>query len=118
MKKIFLFILFVSTAYFVNAQARFFDKFKIEYERTVNVHAQYKDMDNSWFEQIKERIPKEVKTYHEFIGDATRTIYRPGKEAPFDARSWYRPVADKNVVYTDFQQAKTVSQKPVFEETF
>ncbi len=31
---------------------------------------------------------------------------------------WYRPVGDKNVVYTDYKKGVTISQKPVFEETF
>ena len=118
MKKI-LFLKVLSIACFAaSAQTKFFDKIKVEFERNVNVHAQYKDMDQGWFEQIKERIPRESITYHEFIGDVNKAIYRPGKEAAIDARSWYRPVADKNVVFTDYQQKKMVSQKPVFEETF
>ncbi len=99
-------------------QTHFFGKVKIEFEKTLNVHASYKTMDPQWFERIKERLPKEAITYHQFIGDSTRSIYKPGKEADIDPRSWYRPVADKNVVFTDYKTGKTIAQKPVFEETF
>ncbi len=99
-------------------QTQFFGKVKIEFEKTLNVHASYKTMDPQWFERIKERLPKEAITYHQFIGDSTRSIYKPGKEADIDPRSWYRPVADKNVVFTDYKTGKTIAQKPVFEETF
>ena len=67
---------------------------------------------------IKDRLPREAITEHVFIGDSTRSIYKPGKEADLDLRSGYRPVAEKNVVYSDFKTRRTVSQKPVFEETF
>ena len=37
---------------------------------------------------------------------------------PLDPRMWYRPVGDKNIVYTDYRRGISISQKPVFEETF
>ena len=37
---------------------------------------------------------------------------------PPDPRFWYRPVADKNVVYNNYKTKKTIAQKPVYEETF
>lgn len=33
-------------------------------------------------------------------------------------RSWYQPIADKNIVYNDYRKGTTITQKPVFEETF
>ena len=118
MKKISLFAITLFSLGFCNAQTQFFSKVKIEFEKNINVHGTYKDMDPTWYERIKERLPKEAITYHEFIGDSTKTIYRPGKEIEVDPRTWYRPVADKNVVFTDFKMGKTIAQKPVFEETF
>jgi len=99
-------------------QTQFFGKVKIEFEKTLNVHASYKSMDSRWYDMIKERLPKESITYHQFIGDSTRSIYKPSKEAEYDPRSWFRPVADKNIVFTDFKTGKAIAQKPVFEETF
>jgi GLPGLI family protein len=73
---------------------------------------------NSWYEQNKDRYPVSQLAYYEFTGDSSHSLYKPIKETPPDMRSWYRPVGDKNVVYTDFQKGISISQKPVFEETF
>jgi GLPGLI family protein len=118
MKKIIFSALILLTIQLVQAQTHFFGKVKVEFEKTLNVHASYKSMSDEWFEQIKERLPKEAITYHQFIGDSTKSVYIPGKEAEVDPRSWYRPVADKNIVFTDYRSGKTIAQKPVFEEIF
>lgn len=118
MKKIIFSTIILFTIQLVQAQTNFFGKVKVEFEKTLNVHASYKSMSGEWYEQIKERLPKEAVSYHQFIGDSTKSIYRPGKESEIDPRSWYRPVADKNIVFTDYRTGKTIAQKPVFEETF
>lgn len=101
-------------------QARFFSTIRVEYEKTTSVRQLMKDLQNgdSWYEQNKDRYPVSVLSYYEFIGDTARSIFRPGKEVPVDPRMWWRPVADKNVVYNDYSSRRTISQKPVFEETF
>lgn len=118
MKKYFLVACSILAFSALHAQTQFFSKIRVEFEKTVNVHASYKNMDPEWYERIKERLPKEALTYHVFTGDSTRSLYRPGKESEIDPRTWFRPVADKNVVFTDFRTGKTIAQKPVFEETF
>ena len=118
MKKIF-FIFIVSLFCFnAFAQTQFFPKVKIEFEKVVSVKQLYKDMDDQWFEMIKDRIPENAKSYYVFTGDTTKSLYKPGKEEKLDPLSWYRPVADKNVVFTDFKRGIAISQKPVYEETF
>ncbi len=104
----------------VNAQARFFSSIKVEYEKTTAVRQLMKDLagGDSWYEQTKDRLPVSLLSYHEFTGDTSRSIYKPGKEVPVDPRLWWRPVADKNVVFNDYRTGMTISQKPVFEETF
>lgn len=104
----------------VMAQARFFSTIKVEFEKTTSVRQLMKELQegNSWYEQNKDRYPVSMVNYYEFTGDTSKSIYKPGKEVPVDSRSWYRPVGDKNVVYTDYQQGTTIAQKPVFEETF
>jgi len=118
MKKISLFIIAFGSIVVSQAQTQFFGKVKIEFEKTTNVHGLYKEIEPQWYEQIKERLPKTVISYHNFIGDSTKTIYKPGREVELDPKFWYRPVADKNVVYTDLKAGRTISQKPVYEETF
>ena len=102
------------------AQANFFSSIKVEYEKTTSVRQLMKDLqeNNSWYEQNKDRYPVSVLSYYEFTGDTARSIYKPGKEVPADPRLWWRPVADKNVVYNEYSTGRTISQKPVFEETF
>jgi GLPGLI family protein len=118
MKKLLLPIILIVSFTAANAQAQFFGKVKIEFEKNMNVPAYYKQLDPQWYEMIKDRLPKNVITYHDFIGDSTRSIYKPGKEVPFDPKFWFRAVADKNVVYNDYIAKKTIAQKPVYEETF
>lgn len=103
-----------------SGQARFFSSIKVEYEKTTSVRQLMKDLqeNNSWYEQNKDRYPVSVLSYYEFTGDTAHSIYKPGKDVPADPRMWWRPVADKNVVYNDYRTGKTISQKPVFEETF
>jgi GLPGLI family protein len=103
-----------------NAQERFFATIKVEFEKTTSVRQLMKDLQegNSWFEQNKDRYPVSLVNYYEFTGDTSKAIYKPGKEVSVDPRMWWRPVADKNVVFTDFKKGITIAQKPVFEETF
>ncbi len=101
-------------------QARFFAGVKVEYEKTISVRQLQKELmeGNSWFEQNRERYPVSALSYFEFTGDTSRSVYKPGKDVPVDNRYWYRPVADKNVVFNDYKKGTTITQKPVFEETF
>jgi GLPGLI family protein len=117
MKKIFIFILSLSCIQ-LQAQTNFFSSIEVEFEKTINVRAAYKQADPEWYEMIKNNLPQTVVSYHNFIGDSSHSIYKPGREVVLEQRYWYRPVADKNVVYTDYRQQKVFAQKPVYEETF
>lgn len=101
-----------------SAQETFHNAVKIEFEKTVYVKQQYKDLHPDWYEQFKSQFPEKMVNYYEFIGDTTRSLFKESKETPVNPRSWYQPVADKNIVYNDFKTARTITQKPVFEETF
>ena len=103
-----------------SAQESFFPTIKVEFEKTTSVRQLMKDLQegNSWYEQNKERYPVTSLNYFEFTGDGSKSIYQPGKEVPLDPRAWYRPIGDKNVVYTDYVKGISIAQKPVFEETF
>lgn len=104
----------------VKSQARFFPTIKVEFEKTTSVRQLMKELQegNSWYEQYKDRYPVSVVNYYEFTGDTSQSLYQPGKETPIDPRSFYRPVGEKNIVYTDYKRGISISQKPVFEETF
>jgi GLPGLI family protein len=121
MIKHFFFILtLLFTATLVNSQARFFSTIRVEYEKTTAVRQLMKELNGNepWFEQNKERFPVSVLNYYEFTGDTSRSIFKPGKQVASDPRMWWQPMGDKNIVYNDYHSGKTITQKPVFEETF
>ena len=103
-----------------NAQQRFFSTIKVEFEKTISVRQLMKELQegNSFYEQSKDRYPVSMLSYHDFTGDTSKSLYQPGKDVPIDPRTWYRPVGDKNIVYTDYEKRISISQKPVYEETF
>jgi GLPGLI family protein len=102
----------------IHAQTPFFHTIKVEFEKTIYVRQMYKELEPEWYERIKDRLPQTAISYFDFIGDTTKSIYKPGREGFIDKRSFYEPIADKNIVFTDFQSGKMIAQKPVFEETF
>jgi len=124
MRKLLLLTCLLAGQLAMQAQNKFFAAVKVEFEKTTAVRALIKDMwaddpdDNGWYEQNKEHYPVSLNNYFIFSGDTARSLYEPGKEVPVDNRFWWRPLGDKNIVYTNFQQQKTIAQKPVFEETF
>lgn len=117
MKKILLSSIFLLLVSVIYAQ-QFHGSVKIEFEKTVYVRQLYKAMEPEWYERIKDRIPQTSITYYDFIGDTTKSLYKPGRETQYDPRSFYQGIADKNVVYNDYASQTTITQKPVFEETF
>ena len=117
MKKIFFSILLLLAIQRINAQS-FQSSVVIEFEKTVYVRQLYKAIEPRWYEMIKDRIPATSITYYEFIGDTTKSVFRPSKDPNYDPRSFYQGIADKNTVYNDYRAGTTITQKPVFEETF
>ncbi|HEV8286003.1 MAG TPA: GLPGLI family protein [Chitinophagaceae bacterium] len=118
MKKIFICIALLIFFSQLQAQTNFFGTVKIEFQKTVYARQLYKEMFQQWYDMFKDRVPAQVVSYFDFIGDTAKSIFKPGKEAPFDPKSFYNAVADKNVVYTDYKSQKITAQKPVYEETF
>lgn len=118
MGKILITLLLITQSIGLRAQTVFFSQVKISFEKTVAVRALYREMEPNWYDRIRERLPEESKTFFEFIADHDKSLYKTGKEVPYDPRSPFQPIADKNVVYTDYSAGTSITQKPVFEETF
>jgi GLPGLI family protein len=120
MKKYFLlfhfyFFIFI---FFANAQTQFFSTVKIEFEKTVATRALYKELFPESFDEWKDHISQNSISYFDFISDSLHSIYKPGRDVPVDPRMWEEHIADKNIVYTDYKKNESISQKPVYEETF
>ena len=118
MKHILLTVAFIFVTLALSAQTTFLNTVKIEYEKTVYTRQLYKDLyPAQTYERYKNQIPETTISYFDFIGDTTKSIFKPGRETSYDPRGW-RIFANENVVYTDYQTNKTITQKPVYEETF
>lgn len=100
------------------AQTRFLSSVKIEFEKTVYARQLTKDLQPEWYERIKDRIPETAITYFNFMGDTAQSIYSPGRDVSASPGNMYQGMSDKNIVYNNYSANKTISQKPVFEETF
>lgn len=118
MKSIYLFIIAVSISFGAAAQTRFFGTVKIEFEKTLSVHQLFKEIEPEWYERIKEHTPAQSISYFDFIGDTTQSIYQPGREVAQNTRNFFGNIANSNVVYNNYKTETTITQKPVFEETF
>lgn len=109
-------LLFINSVLF--AQTHFFNTIKVEFEKTVYVRQVYKNLyPAATYERYKDQIPETALSYFDFIGDTTKSIFKPGRQTAYDPRGW-RIFANENVVYTDYKSQKAVTQKPVYEETF
>lgn len=118
MKKTGIVYLLCLAALVTKAQTRFHSTVKIEFEKTVYTRQLYKDLSPQWYDMIKDRLPNATVSYFDFIGDTTQSIYKPGREIPIDQKSITMAIADKNLVFNDYIHGTTITQKPVFEETF
>lgn len=101
-----------------NAQTTFHPQLRVEFEKVVYVRQQYKELFPDWFEEFKNMIPEKVVNQYEFVGDTTQSLFREIKEAVLPPNVWYEEVANKNVVYNNYSTFKTITQKPVEDETF
>lgn len=114
-------IIFV-VAFFLSAnayaQTNFHPQVRIQFEKVIYVRQQYKELFSEWYDQFKNMIPEKVVNEYEFLGDTTQSIFRETKEAVLPQNTWYEQVADKNVVFNNYATGRTVTQKPVAEETF
>ena len=118
MKKIILYLLCWLALGQLQAQTQFHHTVKIEFEKTVYLRQLYKDLSPEWYDMIKDRLNNSSQSYFDFIGDSARSLYKPGREVQVDPRSINMSIADKNIVFNDYVSGTTITQKPVFEETF
>ena len=126
MTKAFLFILFLLTAARrSDAQnSIFLSQGKIEFERKVNQYAQTEATtdpnDDSWAEFRKKLQGNQFKTdYFDLLFTGEKTLYHPGRESSDKlTQIFFQPPAQDNVVYTDLNNARSISQKRVFDQLF
>jgi GLPGLI family protein len=118
MKKQIIVLTCILFAYVAKSQQIFLDKVSIEYAKTVAVWPLMKEIEPEWFERSKDRMPKETISYFNFTSDGNKSVYKQIKEAEVPRGKWFQPFADNNVVYNDYAAGTTISQKPIYEETY
>ena len=88
---------------------------KVEYERKVNVHAQYEG--SEWFERYKSEVAKFNSTYFNLYFDTSRVMYKPGREVDNPNR-WGTGPSNENIVCTDLAAKRVVALKTIYETKF
>jgi GLPGLI family protein len=117
-KQIILFVTCLSFVLTTNAQQIFLDKVSIEYVKTVAVWPLIKEIEPEWFERGKDYMPKQTVSYFNFTSDGNKSLYKRTKEAEIPRNMWFQPFADNNLVYNDYTTGTTISQKPIYEDTY
>ena len=96
MKKINIMVVLFFACLVSQAQTIFHPQIKIEFEKTIYVRQLYKELVPEWYDRIKDQLPQSSLAYFDFIGDTTKSIFKPGRELPFDPRAW-RPMGERRV---------------------
>jgi GLPGLI family protein len=111
---VFLLLLTAGRGYAQNTL--FLSEGQIEFEKRLNLYSKLNE-DNTWSEIAKKAMPKFKTTYFNLAFSKGMTLYQPGRENPDNNKLWQQP-AEENVVYSDFDNGKSISQKKVFEQLF
>lgn len=125
MKKIIITLLLAPFTSNLFAQQTFIAKGKIEYEKRVNIYKELEFMSDgeesrSWIETLKKISPEVSVTYFDLYFNDDKTLFEPGRtvEVIKKAPEWVLGPAFDNVIYNNFSQQQTVSQKHVYDNTF
>ncbi|MBY0535385.1 MAG: GLPGLI family protein [Chitinophagaceae bacterium] len=117
MKK--LIILIALCAAIQSEAQQFIAKGKIEFERKINNHKQFEGEDDSWVQELKKQIPQFGITYFNFYFNDTASVYKPGREVDAPKNGFFGSApASENVVYSNYTNHTTASQKQVFETQY
>ncbi len=77
------------------------------------------DEDNSFNDLMKKAQPKFKTTYFDLVFKKNKTLYLPGRANPDnDKMMWDFNIAEENVVYSELDSNRSISQKKIFEDLF
>lgn len=113
-KKIFILISGLIAFFSSFSQTRFISTGNIEFERRINIWATLK---GEFGEQLKKSTPQYKTDYFNYEFEKNRAIYKPGREGTKVAFFGAAPAND-NIVYSDFENGQSISQKNIFEKTY
>lgn len=114
-KKLFIFITVFIIAHTSFSQTQFISAGKIEFERRINIWATLK---GAFAEQLKASTSQYKTDYFDYTFDKNKAVYKPGRESDSKVAFFGATPANDNIVYSDFENSRSVSQKNVFEKTY
>lgn len=97
------------------SQTQFISGGKIEFERRINIWATLK---GDFAEQLKKSTPQYKTDYFNYDFEKNTAIYKPGRESGSTIAFFGAAPANDNIVYSNFDNGQTISQKNVFEKTY
>ena len=123
MSRLLILLTFLAAAGSASAQNNtvFISQGKIEYERSTNVYAQIsKDDEGEWSELQKKTTTHFKTAYFDLLFNRSKCLYRPGRESNDKDNSLFmiQAPAQSNIIYSDLDNAKGISQKNIFEDLF
>lgn len=95
----------------------FISEGKIEFERKDNLYKQMEEDDENWSELMKKTMPNYKTSYFDLVFEPGKTLFKPGRENSDNNKIREQP-AEANIIFTDLDNRKTISQKKVFEQFF
>jgi GLPGLI family protein len=117
MKTFYLLILALGFTAAGKAQTQFITSGKIEFEKKVNMYKRIGD--NSWLDQIKDRLPQFSTTYYDLRFNEHASTYKSGKETEDPWKNfWGSGDDDEDVIVNNYDSARTITSKHVFEKLF
>lgn len=122
MSRLFFLLILLATVRPAGAQNNtvFISQGKIEYERSINVYAQLSGDDEGEWTELRKKMSTHFKTdYFDLLFSRNKSLYRPGRESNDKVNTFmFQPPAQNNIVYSDLESEKCISQKNLFEELF
>lgn len=102
----------------VLANAQYTAQGTIEYERKINVHRQFQDDDNEWFERVKSQIPKFAISSFNLYFNQQQSKYKLGKPTDDQLKMFGGSPAYENEVLTNFSTHRVMAAKNIYEKNF
>ena len=114
-KRIFITIIGFITSLSTYSQIHFISEGKIEFERTINIWATLK---GDFAEQLKKSTAKYKIDYFNYEFEKSNAVYKPGRQTNSQVAFFGAAPANNNIVYSNFDNCWSVSQKQVYEKTY
>ena len=116
LKQIIVLLLLTACIHAHSQNTIFLSEGRIEFEKKLNLYSQLEE-DDSWSEFQKKNMPKFKTTYCDLLFTKNKTFYQPGRDNTDNNKLWEQP-AEQNIIYSDLDNSKCISQKKVFEQLF